>query len=105
MLGKVIDTLWSEYVWLPPNVTWSDITPGPEKTVNYTNPKHVFFPIPLALAFICLRYVLERVVFAPFGRYLGINAARPRRAPDNPKLEAAYRLAPKNVNQVCNTKF
>ncbi|XP_045503800.1 ceramide synthase 6-like [Colias croceus] len=101
MLQSVINTFWSEYVWLPPNTTWADIAPGPDKTVIYTDHRHVFFPIPLALAFISLRYVLERFFYAPFGKYLGIKDSRPRRAPDNPKLEAAYRAGPKTPKQLC----
>ncbi|XP_045490395.1 ceramide synthase 5 [Pieris rapae] len=101
MLQSLINTFWSEYVWLPPNTTWSDIAPGPEKLVIYTDHRHVFFPIPLALVFISLRYVLDRILYAPFGKYLGIKDIRPRRAPENPKLEAAYRSGPRNHKQLC----
>lgn len=60
MLRPLIDAFWNEDVWLPPNTTWSDIAPGPDKAVIYTDHRHVFFPIPLALLFITLRYLLER---------------------------------------------
>ncbi|CAK1541820.1 unnamed protein product [Leptosia nina] len=99
MLATVLNTFWSEYVWLPPNTTWADIAPGPEKDVIYTDHRHVFFPIPLALVFISLRYILDRIVFAPLGRNLGIKDTRPRRAPDNPKLEAAYKAGSKTSKE------
>ncbi|KPJ05826.1 LAG1 longevity assurance-like 6 [Papilio xuthus] len=37
----------------------------------------------------------EKTVYAPFGKHLGIKDTRNRKAPNNPKLEAAYRASPK----------
>ncbi|XP_049879537.1 ceramide synthase 5-like [Pectinophora gossypiella] len=95
MLRAVLDTFWSENVWLPPNTTWADLAPGPDKEVVYTDHRHVLYPIPLAFVFIVIRYTLEKFWFAPFGRSLGIKDTRPRKAPTNPKLEAAYKANPK----------
>ncbi|XP_072934202.1 ceramide synthase 6-like [Epargyreus clarus] len=91
MLRTVLDTFWSENVWLPPNTTWEDLAPAPEKAVVYTDHRHVFIPIPLAFVFITLRYLLENYIYAPFGVYLGIKGGRPKKAPSNPKLEAVYK--------------
>lgn len=60
MLRYVLDTFWNEDVWLPPNTTWDDLAPGPEKAVVYTDYRHIFFPVPMAFVFIALRYVLEK---------------------------------------------
>nr|XP_049699062.1 ceramide synthase 6 isoform X1 [Helicoverpa armigera] len=95
MLRYFLDKFWNEDVWLPPNTTWADIAPGPDKAVVYTDHTHVFYPIPLAFVFILVRYVLERFVIAPFGTYLGIKNTKPRRAPNNPKLEKIYKSSPK----------
>nr|XP_032526384.1 ceramide synthase 2-like [Danaus plexippus plexippus] len=95
MLLPLLNAFWNEDVWLPPNTTWADLAPGPDKAVIYTDHRHVFFPIPLALVFITLRYILERFVFAPFGRYLGIKDVKPRKPPSNPKLEVAYKTSPR----------
>ncbi|CAK1589949.1 unnamed protein product [Parnassius mnemosyne] len=100
MLQPLVDAFWNADVWLPPNTTWEDIAPGPHKVVVYADHRHVFFPIPLAFVFICLRFVLQRLVYAPFGKSLGIKDTRPRKAPSNPKLEAAYRASPK-LKQPC----
>ncbi|CAG9126442.1 hypothetical protein JYU34_011678 [Plutella xylostella] len=102
MLRTVINTFWNEYVWLPPNTTWEDIAPGPDKVVVYTDHRHLLVPIPLALVLIALRYVLEKYWFAPFGKSLGIKNTRPKKAPTNPKLEAAYQASPKiKHKQIC----
>ncbi|KOB73171.1 Uncharacterized protein OBRU01_11060 [Operophtera brumata] len=98
MLKPLLDKFWNEDVWLPPNSTWEDLAPGPDKSVTYTDHTHVFYPIPLALVFMVLRCVLEKYWFAPFGRALGIKDTRPRKAPNNPKLEEAYRAAPRTRN-------
>ncbi|KAI8441922.1 hypothetical protein MSG28_005595 [Choristoneura fumiferana] len=66
MLRPLLDAFWSENVWLPPNETWADLTPGPDKEVAYTNHRHVLFPIPMALVFIALRFLMENgAVVAP----------------------------------------
>lgn len=60
MIRYLLDKFWDENVWLPPNVTWADIAPGPDKAVVYADHTHILYPIPLALVFILLRYVLEK---------------------------------------------
>ncbi|KAJ0173276.1 hypothetical protein K1T71_011452 [Dendrolimus kikuchii] len=95
MLKQFLDKFWNENVWLPPNTTWEDIAPGPDKVVDYTNSTHVFYPIPLALVFMLLRFFAEKYWYAPFGKSLGIKDTRPRKAPNNPKLEEAYKINPR----------
>ncbi|KAL0818512.1 hypothetical protein ABMA28_008959 [Loxostege sticticalis] len=95
MLRDILDKFWSEDVWLPPNITWEDLAPGPDKAVSYTYHWDLLYPIPLAFVLIALRYVLNKYWFAPFGMSLGIKNTRPKKAPNNPKLEAAYQVTPK----------
>ncbi|XP_038213081.1 ceramide synthase 5-like isoform X1 [Zerene cesonia] len=90
MLRYILDKFWNEDVWLPPNTTWDDIAPGPDKAVVYNDHRHLLYPIPLALVVIAFRHGLEKYWFAPFGKSLGIKNTRPKKAPSNPKLEAAY---------------
>ncbi|XP_075983648.1 ceramide synthase 5-like isoform X2 [Anticarsia gemmatalis] len=102
ILRYVLDTFWDERVWLPPNTTWEDIAPGPDKAVVYNDYRHLLYPLPLALVLLVLRRVLEVYWFAPFGRSLGIKNTRPKKAPINPKLEVAYQTAPKiKHKQIC----
>ncbi|XP_049879536.1 ceramide synthase 5-like isoform X3 [Pectinophora gossypiella] len=102
MLRLVLDTFWDEDVWLPPNTTWEDLAPGPDKDVVYNDHRHLLYPIPLALVLIACRRVLETYWFAPFGKSLGIKNTRPKKAPNNPKLEAAYHSSPKiKHKQLC----
>ncbi|XP_021205425.1 ceramide synthase 6 isoform X2 [Bombyx mori] len=94
-LRLLLDTFWDESVWLPPNTTWEDLEPGPDKVVIYNDYRHLFYPLPLALVLIVLRHVLEKYWFAPFGKSIGIKNTRPKKAPNNPKLENAYQASSK----------
>ncbi|CAH2986443.1 unnamed protein product [Chilo suppressalis] len=95
MLRSLLDSFWNEDVWLPPNTTWQDIAPGPDKAVVYPQYWDVLYAIPLAFVLIAYRYVLNKYWFTPFGLSLGIKNTRPKKAPYNPKLEAAYQQTPK----------
>ncbi|CAH1978077.1 unnamed protein product [Acanthoscelides obtectus] len=87
---KFVDTFWSEYIWLPPNVTWADIAPDASKEVQHADHRHLFYPLPMSLFLLLLRYVLEKYWFAPVGISLGIKNSRPKKAPENATLEQAY---------------
>ncbi|XP_062528890.1 ceramide synthase 6 isoform X5 [Bombyx mori] len=101
-LRLLLDTFWDESVWLPPNTTWEDLEPGPDKVVIYNDYRHLFYPLPLALVLIVLRHVLEKYWFAPFGKSIGIKNTRPKKAPNNPKLENAYQASSKlKHKQIC----
>ncbi|CAB3220224.1 unnamed protein product [Arctia plantaginis] len=102
MWRSVLDTFWDERIWLPPNTSWEDLAPGPDKAVVYNDYRHLFYPLPLALVLLLLRRVLETYWFAPFGKSLGIKNTRPKKAPSNPKLENAYLTSSKiKHKQIC----
>ncbi|KRT86873.1 Homeobox domain-containing protein, partial [Oryctes borbonicus] len=90
ILRTVNQAFWSEYVWLPPNVTWADIAPGARQDVITTDYRHLYFPLPMALILLTIRYCLEKYWFAPVGISIGIKNSRPKKAPTNPLLEKAF---------------
>ncbi|XP_063618699.1 ceramide synthase 2-like [Cydia splendana] len=94
MLRSVLDVFWDEDVWLPPNSSWADVAPGPNKKVTYTDHWDVLLTIPMAFMLMALRFVLHNYVFAPFGKSLGIKYTRNKKAFPNYKLEAAYTTDP-----------
>ncbi|XP_061094726.1 ceramide synthase 4a [Conger conger] len=80
--------LWRQEYWLPPGFTWKDIeTRGKSR---YPLPRDLWITFPLALGFIVLRYVFERVVALPLSRQLGVRDRIRVRASPVPKLEAFY---------------
>jgi sphingoid base N-palmitoyltransferase len=52
---------WTEQIWLPPNVSWSDLTnyDGKEE-VNYRKFSDLWYPIPAAFLIILIRTFFER---------------------------------------------
>lgn len=56
---RTINTwFWNYYVWLPPNVTWDDISDT--GTVNYAQFSDLHNSFKVALCLLAVRYVLER---------------------------------------------
>ncbi|XP_063926825.1 ceramide synthase 6-like isoform X1 [Zophobas morio] len=91
----VMDTFWSEYIWLPPNTTWQDIAPDSSSHIQHADYRHLLYPLPMALIMLSLRYVLEKYWFAPVGISLGIKNTKPKKAPPNHVLEKAYTTSKK----------
>ncbi|CAG9854287.1 unnamed protein product [Phyllotreta striolata] len=90
---SIMDTVWSEHIWLPPNTTWKDLDPDTHSNIRHADYRHLFFPLPMSIFMLLLRYLLEKYWFAPVGISLGIKNCRPKKAPDNSVLENAFTLS------------
>ncbi|KAJ8277341.1 hypothetical protein GJAV_G00074150 [Gymnothorax javanicus] len=89
--------LWRQEYWLPPGFTWKDIETSEDS--RYPLPRDLLVSLPLAVGFIVVRYVFERVVALPLGRRLGVrDRIQPRAAPV-PKLEAFYTQTSRQPSQ------
>jgi hypothetical protein len=52
---------WTEQIWLPPNVTWTDLTNyDGQGDVNYRKFSDLWYPIPAAIFIIVIRTIFER---------------------------------------------
>lgn len=60
ILDYISKAFWNEDVWLPPNTTWADIAPGARHGVSHANYKHLYYPLPMALIMLGIRYIFER---------------------------------------------
>ncbi|GBN05727.1 hypothetical protein AVEN_82647-1 [Araneus ventricosus] len=87
LLQNINTWFWNDYVWLPPNVTWEDLSNT--GTVNYAQFSDLYYAFKVALALLVVRYFLEQFLFAPVGRYLGLKP-RVVRETDNVILEKAF---------------
>ena len=63
---EVSRSFWSSDVWLPPNVTWSDMQPTDEN--NYPDFRDIWYPILYSFALTFVRLVFERYVAFPVPR-------------------------------------
>lgn len=71
ILKEINTWFWNDYVWLPPNITWDDISDT--GTVNYAQFSDLHNAFKVALALLVVRYILERYIFSPIGCYLGLK--------------------------------
>lgn len=58
MFQTVSEWLWWERLWLPVNVSWSDLEDGEGRV--YAKGSHLFSALPCALCMLLVRYLFER---------------------------------------------
>jgi len=58
ILGNISITFWSPNIWLPPNITWEDISPNADN--KYANYQHLIYSLPMAVVLLGIRYAFER---------------------------------------------
>ncbi|XP_033937583.1 ceramide synthase 2-like [Pseudochaenichthys georgianus] len=81
--------LWKEEYWLPPGISWQD-TETKEEEGRFPRPRDLLFCLPLAVAFIALRYVFERCFADPLRKLFGVEERVRVRVVPIPKLETFY---------------
>ncbi|KAJ4942867.1 hypothetical protein JOQ06_005379, partial [Pogonophryne albipinna] len=81
--------LWKEEYWLPPGISWQD-TEMKEEEGRFPRPRDLLFSLPLAVAFIALRYVFERCFADPLRKLFGVEERVRIRVVPIPKLETFY---------------
>lgn len=85
MWDTVYHTFWSEWFWLPNNITWADVTSNDV----HKFPERMWLlgpPIFCAIVLIPVRILIERYVWAPIGRHYGLRNTK-RRPEHNVTLE------------------
>uniref|UniRef100_A0A4W5PU72 Ceramide synthase 4b n=1 Tax=Hucho hucho TaxID=62062 RepID=A0A4W5PU72_9TELE len=82
----LLPDLWRHEYWLPPGITWRDM----EQMEEYPRPRDLLFALPLALGFIVLRLVFDRVVAPPLGRCVGLRNRLRMAVARSTKLESFY---------------
>uniref|UniRef100_A0A3Q2ZN89 Ceramide synthase 4a n=1 Tax=Hippocampus comes TaxID=109280 RepID=A0A3Q2ZN89_HIPCM len=80
--------LWQDRYWLPPGIHWQDMDMSDG---HYPLPRDLVYTLPVAFAFIALRYVFERVMAVPLSKHLGVKDRIRIRAAPIPKLENFYK--------------
>lgn len=89
LIGEAYDTFWSEWFWLPGNVSWADLQsttdkPFPEANWLYKG------PLAAALIFILVRWVVDHTLTTALGRAINISDSKRPKATRNAVLEHAY---------------
>ncbi|XP_029910553.1 ceramide synthase 2 [Myripristis murdjan] len=71
MLAMVSEWLWWERLWLPANVSWSDLQDHEGRV--YAKPSHLYAVVPCALCLLLVRYLFERYLATPLANVWGIR--------------------------------
>ena len=58
MLAQVSEFLWWERLWLPKNLSWTDLQD--RDGLVYARPSHLYAVLPCAFALLLVRYLFER---------------------------------------------
>ncbi|MEJ1270688.1 ceramide synthase 3 [Cricetulus griseus] len=62
---------WSERIWLPPTIKWSDLED--HDGLIFVKASHLYITIPYALLLMIVRYFFEKFVATPLANALGIQ--------------------------------
>lgn len=87
---QISEVFWSPSFWLPPNITWVDIASGSRSDINFPDYKQLWWPLPMTIVLLAIRYCTEKYIVSPIGKSLGIKSTRYKRAKPNPILETAF---------------
>ncbi|XP_048476250.1 ceramide synthase 2a [Rhincodon typus] len=97
MFQTIYDWFWWDRLWLPYNLTWTDLEDRDGRI--YAKASDLYVTIPCAFAFMIIRYLFERSVATYFARVLGIKEKVRLRVKPNPILEKSFRASSKHPRQ------
>ena len=97
---------WNPEIWLPPNVTWESFqeTPHPHDPDIKLPLNHddnaggefaqfhdLWYPVPMAIAMMLVRYLVEKYIFTPIGLRVGMKQSKRSYPRSNTILETEFR--------------
>ncbi|CAK6951113.1 ceramide synthase 2 [Scomber scombrus] len=88
MLQTVSEWLWWERLWLPGNVSWSDLEDNEGRV--YAKASQLYAVLPCALCLLVVRYLFERYVATPLADMWGVRDRVRRKAEPNHVLEKYF---------------
>ncbi|XP_072405095.1 ceramide synthase 2-like [Chiloscyllium punctatum] len=97
MFRTIYDWFWWDRLWLPYNLTWTDLEDRDGRI--YAKAGDLYVTIPCAFVFMIIRYIFERTVATYFARVLGIKEKVRLRVKPNPILEKSFRASSKHPKQ------
>ncbi|XP_034540658.1 ceramide synthase 2-like [Notolabrus celidotus] len=88
MLQTVSDWLWWDRLWLPGNVSWSDLEDNEDCV--YAKASQLYAVVPCALCLLFVRYLFERYLATPLANSWGIRDRVRLKAEGNHVLESFF---------------
>ncbi|XP_051577553.1 ceramide synthase 2-like isoform X2 [Myxocyprinus asiaticus] len=97
MLEGLSEVLWQERLWFPEGLGWADLEDHDGRV--YAKARDLWVVLPIALMFLVIRQIFERVVATPLASLLGVKETVRRRVTHNQTLESYYCNTSKNPTQ------
>ncbi|XP_007905491.1 ceramide synthase 2 isoform X2 [Callorhinchus milii] len=97
MLQSVSDWFWWDHLWLPRNLTWTDLED--QDGYVYAKVSQLYITLPFAVVFIIVRYFFERLIATPFARVLGLKDKVRLKVVHNAILEKFFTSITKHPTQ------
>ncbi|XP_052003468.1 ceramide synthase 2-like [Xyrauchen texanus] len=97
MLGWLSRLFWQEHLWFPEGLGWADLEDRDGHV--YAKARDLWVALPIALLFLMIRLLFERVVATPLASLLGIKETVRRQVAHNQTLESYYCNTTKNPTQ------
>ncbi|XP_063044050.1 ceramide synthase 2 [Engraulis encrasicolus] len=88
MLATISAWFWWDRLWLPYNLTWTDLEDKEGRV--YAKASHLYVAAPLALAFLVVRYLFESFIGTPCAALLGVREQTRLKLAHNPVLELHF---------------
>ncbi|XP_062316649.1 ceramide synthase 2 [Osmerus eperlanus] len=85
MVQSISEWLWWERLWLPANLSWSDLEDRDGRV--YAKPSHLHAALPYAFVLLIIRYLFERYIAIPLAGLLGLRDRLHLTAEHNPLLQ------------------
>ncbi|KAG7473904.1 hypothetical protein MATL_G00100920 [Megalops atlanticus] len=97
MLQMVGEWFWWDRIWLPSNLTWSDLEDQEGRV--YAKVSDLYITVPCSIAFLVIRYLFEWLIATPVAASFGIRDRVQRRAIESPVLEKYFCSCCRNPTQ------
>uniref|UniRef100_A0A3B3BI68 Ceramide synthase 3b n=1 Tax=Oryzias melastigma TaxID=30732 RepID=A0A3B3BI68_ORYME len=97
MFQVVSEWLWWDRLWLPGNVSWSDLEDSDDRV--YAKASHLYATLPCAFCLLLVRYTFERYFATPLANAWGIKDKVRLTAEQNPVLEKYFCSQARNPSQ------
>uniref|UniRef100_A0A3B4F446 Ceramide synthase 2-like n=1 Tax=Pundamilia nyererei TaxID=303518 RepID=A0A3B4F446_9CICH len=97
MLSELSEWFWQERRWFPEGLGWADLEDRDGRV--YAKARDLWVALPIALIFLIIRQIFERMVATPLASLLGVEDTVRLKVPHSPTLESYYCNITKNPTQ------
>uniref|UniRef100_A0A3Q3X755 Uncharacterized protein n=1 Tax=Mola mola TaxID=94237 RepID=A0A3Q3X755_MOLML len=98
MMSELSEWFWQERLWFPEGLGWADLEDRDGRV--YAKARDLWVALPIALVFLIVRQIFERIVATPLASLLEVKETARLKAPHVPALESYYCKITKNPSQV-----